>query len=190
MSKILSFVNSLVDSRLDFNNLSLISNNCWGYEIFKNSDIKYNTPFVGLFVYPNDYLKLLQNPKFYLEYPLKIEDFVFSDYPIARIHDIDIHFLHYDSNYDALSKWNRRRLRLLNFIDTSGFDQVIVKFCNRDNPTKKQVEDFQSLSYKRKIYLDGSVSQLILDDKNIVFSGKKLYSLRFLYPIKFRGLIK
>ena len=41
--------------------LSIISNNCWGSEYYKEQKIEYNTPFVGLFVEPDDYLALLAN---------------------------------------------------------------------------------------------------------------------------------
>ncbi|MBY7766024.1 DUF1919 domain-containing protein [Vibrio fluvialis] len=190
MFKITKIINSIVDANIKYPNFSLISNNCWGYEMFKNSSLPYLTPFVGLFLYPDSYLKLLDNPVYYLNYNLETVDFNFDEYPIAAIYDIEIHFLHYESIEEAKVKWNRRRQRLLQFIDVHGLDSVIIKFCNRDSPTKEQVEKFGSLTYKRKIYIDGRLSSLLIENEGMVFSGKKLYSLRFLYPLLYRRLFK
>lgn len=95
----------------------IIANNCWGAEIYKRLDREYNTPFVGLFLYVEDYVRLLENFDTYMSYPLS---FINSSkwfnqtptYPIRLLNDIEIHFLHYKSNEEAQLKWTRRLTRM------------------------------------------------------------------------------
>lgn len=45
----------------------IVSNNCWGAEIYKRLELEYNTPFVGLMIYGPDYIKLLENFDYYID---------------------------------------------------------------------------------------------------------------------------
>lgn len=53
------------------NNFCIISHNCWGAEIYKELNIQYNTPFVGLFIPATCYIKLLSNTNHWLKQPLE-----------------------------------------------------------------------------------------------------------------------
>lgn len=37
---------------------------------------------------------------------------MFDRYPIGRIKDVDIHFLHYENEEEAYEKWNKRKERM------------------------------------------------------------------------------
>ena len=51
---------------------TIISDNCWGGRIYQELGLPYQSPFIGLFIYSPDYVKLLANLKHYLsgELPL------------------------------------------------------------------------------------------------------------------------
>lgn len=48
-------------SKLTNKDFTIISNNCWGAFVYQKFNLQYNTPFVGLFLFAPDYIKLLKN---------------------------------------------------------------------------------------------------------------------------------
>ncbi|MDE6581301.1 MAG: DUF1919 domain-containing protein [Duncaniella sp.] len=142
--------------RLRNRSVSIISNNCWGGFMMKECNIPFNTPFVGLFMFDEDYISMLEHPEV-----LKSELRFISrresrhkitepkDYPIAVIGDgLEIHFLHYKSEKEARMKWNRRVGRI-------DFDNLIVKFGDEDGPRRDLLERFDKLPYKCKVAFTG-----------------------------------
>jgi uncharacterized protein (DUF1919 family) len=140
--------------RTDF---SIISNNCWGGFVYQYYGLPYRTPFIGLFLFPSDYLKLLQNLRHYLDQDLVFigpdqtryrDDLIkwnrLGAYPIGRLDDIEIHFQHFTSDREAREKWTRRLSRL-------NAENLIVKFCDRDGCTRADIALFDALPYERKI---------------------------------------
>lgn len=108
--------------RLKNSNFTIVSDNCWAGFVYQDLQIKYNTPFVGLFLYPDCYIKFITN----FESNIKL-DLIFidkdcskytststSDYPIWVLSgtDIEIHFYHYKNCAEAFEKWNRRKKRI------------------------------------------------------------------------------
>ncbi len=81
-----------------------------------------------------DYIKFINNIKYYLECELKfidlkeskwIEDlketYKFGEYPIGIVDDIEIHFLHYKDKNEAYEKWIKRFKRI-------NWNNVLYKF--------------------------------------------------------------
>lgn len=138
---------------------SIISDNCWGGSIYQNYDMEYNTPFVGLFIFSSDYMVMLENLEEYMKQDLtfialkqsKYVDFIAKqegggEYPIGKIGDIEIHFLHYSCNEEAYEKWSRRALRI-------NYENLIVKYDNGNLSDDCLGERFLALPYERKVYL-------------------------------------
>ena len=42
--------------------VTILSNNCWGTFMYKYCNLEFNSPFIGLFVFAPDYIKLLEEP--------------------------------------------------------------------------------------------------------------------------------
>ncbi|HEU6731117.1 TPA: DUF1919 domain-containing protein, partial [Streptococcus pneumoniae] len=61
--------------RLDF---TIISNNCVGGLIYRQLGFQYRTPFVGLFILPDDYYKLTKHFRYYMEQELVFEEELIS----------------------------------------------------------------------------------------------------------------
>ncbi len=131
----------------------VISNNCWGAEIYNRLGLEYNTPFVGLFIYGPDYIKLLENFDYYIDKKLlfvsksKWTDSEIS-YPIGILDDIEIHFIHYKNRYEANTKWNRRLHRMKQIKDKNKY---YIKICDRDLTDKKILIKFHQLNFKNKV---------------------------------------
>jgi uncharacterized protein (DUF1919 family) len=130
----------------------VISNNCWGAEFYKWLDKPYNTPFVGLFIFGPDYIKLLENFDQYLCKDLRfINQSKWSEktilYPIGVLDDVEIHFMHYKSEEEAVKKWNRRLNRMKKIPRKSYY----FKICDRDHTTNAEIMRFYNLPFEHKI---------------------------------------
>lgn len=134
---------------------TLISNNCWGSKVYKDLNIKYNTPFVGLFLYAPCYIKLLKNLDYYLKLELNFVNkskYGFSNqsreekwYPIGVLgNEIELHFLHYKSENEAKEKWTRRKQRM-------NMDNLFIEFSDRDLCTKRLLKEFDNLPFEHKV---------------------------------------
>lgn len=146
---------------------TIISDNCWGGRIYQELGLPYQSPFIGLFIYSPDYVKLLANPKHYLsgETPLVfVEESRYRSkdgmtYPVALLDDIEIHFLHYADEEEARSKWNRRLARM-------NWDNLYFKMNDNDQATYQLLKDFQDLPYRAKVIFS---SKNYTDLEDLVF---------------------
>ncbi len=156
--------------KLKCTDFTIISNNCWaGTAVYQPFGLKYNTPTVGLFIMDEDYMRMLENLKYYLSQNLRFiasKDSKYYDkisnngkkevtYPIALLgDDVEIHFLHYHSQEEAEQKWQRRCKRI-------NKNRLLVKMSLRDNGYNKDemVNRFLKLNYLYKIcFVPESVS--------------------------------
>ena len=175
----------------------IISNNCWGAEIYKRLKKPYNTPFVGLFLYGPDYLKLVERFDHYMAQPLTFaSQSVWSSepvkYPIGKLDDIEVHFLHYRSADEAAEKWNRRLSRMKQVTDKNKY---YFKICDRDLTTPALIERFHKAPLTNKISFGiapvSSKNHIIVTegrDKTSVPDGVILYQLGFKYVDVFKWI--
>lgn len=114
----------------------------------------FNSPFVGLFIMPDDYLAILENPDILREPPrmttatasrFRSRFTHLPDYPLGILPGgIEIHFLHYKSADEALDKWTRRLRRL-------DWRNCIVKFSQGGGSTQEHLRRFDALPYPHKV---------------------------------------
>lgn len=162
---------------------SIISNNCWGGVIYDKYALPYNTPTIGLWIPPKDYLKFLSDLEFYKEQDLVqinytdshvadllIErkrngryDFDLADLIIGRLYDIDIVFIHYNSFQSAKDKWNRRIKRI-------NYDNLLVKMNDQNGCTEEDYKAFLRLPYKNKIFI--TANENWKDGPGVIFLEK------------------
>lgn len=138
---------------------TIISNNCWGGMIYESYNLPKNSPTVGLYFMPSDYIKFVKNIKQYVNSDLefislensKWKDYIQKNdskagkYPIGRIKDIEIFFLHYHSEIEALEKWKRRCKRI-------NWNKIIYKFNDQNGCTENDVEAFSKIDNENKIF--------------------------------------
>lgn len=106
-------INFVPRRRLRNKEFTIICDNCWAGKVYSELGIPYQTPFVGLFIFSPDYIKLLNNLDYYLKSGGQSLRFVReskyikefdNSYPLALLDDIEIHFLHYQSESEAREK--------------------------------------------------------------------------------------
>ncbi len=141
---------------------TIISNNCWAGRTYQYLDMPYLSPTVGLYFFAPDYIKFVSNLKYYLDIPLKfikpVESKYFeeleirnqTDKPIGVLDDVEIVFLHYKSQEEALEKWNRRKERV-------NFDKILYKFARMDLCTEKEMQEFDDLPYENKVLINNQL---------------------------------
>ena len=128
--------------RLKKRDVSILCNNCVGAVMAHDLKMEFNSPFVNLWLYPMDFIKFCENISYYIGI-----DLVFvpssehqKNYPVARLGDVTIYFMHYHSEEDARSCWERRKKR----INLSAIRCILVE---RDGCTRDDLVRFSRLPY-------------------------------------------
>lgn len=183
--------------RLTGRRLVLVSNNCWGYELYRTLSRPYDTPFVGVYIHPDCYLSLLRR-----RFPddLRIRSCSFTSereggavsHPVGRLSGgEEIHFLHYPESEQAVAIWHRRGERMREAL--GGGAVFAVKFCDRDGATAEDFAAFHALGFERSVSLSAntplprSTSHHLFDPGLIdpvfprILDGVNLYWARYRY---------
>lgn len=137
-------INNKNKKRLKNKDFSLISSNCNGAFILHDLGLRFNSPFVNLWMKPNDYIKLLQKLEYYLSCEMTFTEESNISYPIGVLDDIKIYFQHYKTPEEAKQKWFERAERI-------DMNNLFIMFTDRDGCTYQNLSDFNSLPYKNKI---------------------------------------
>ena len=138
---------------------TIISNNCWAGRAYQYLDMPYLSPTVGLYFFAPDYIKFVSDLRRYLDIPLRFIDPSESKYyeilkernqtdkPVGLLDDVEIVFLHYKSQEEALEKWNRRKARV-------NFDNIFIKMSRMDCCTENELRQFDRLQFTNKFFLN------------------------------------
>lgn len=138
--------------RLKNKDVCLISSNCVGCLMLHDLGLRYNSPFVNMFIVADDYIKLLQNFTYYMQFDLKFIKKEGIPYPLAMLGDILLHCVHYKDENEVVEKWSSRKER----IDLSN---VFVIFTDRDGCTKEHLKAFDALPFKNKVVFTNKVHE-------------------------------
>ena len=143
------------NKRLKNKDISIISNNCWGGIFCRNNNLQYLSPTCGLFFIGKEYIKFIYNMRYYLKKNLNfisINDSKYYDYLkkiqykglIGKLDDLEICFLHYNSEDEAIEKWNRRKERI-------NYNKIIYKFNDQNMCTYEDLKKFNEFKANNKI---------------------------------------
>lgn len=141
--------------RIKNKDVTIISNNCWAGIFYRNNNLEYLSPTLGLFFMADEYIKFIYNIRYYIEQDIEfieLEQSKYKDYlrklnynsPIGKIDDLEIMFLHYKSEEEAKEKWNRRKKRI-------NWNKIIYKFSDQNMCTYEHLKKFQEFNAKNKI---------------------------------------
>ena len=164
--------------KLKKKDFSIISNNCWGSFTYQKYGLAYRSPTAGLYILGHDFVKLASNWEWYFQqklvfipwerstwYPEIKDD---SPYPVAKLGDIEIYFMHYCSEEEAAEKWYRRTERI-------NPKHMIFKLSQREGCSKQDVEDFMKLPLQHKVcFAYDDVDGVILVPELKGFSGDEM----------------
>lgn len=132
--------------RLNNTGFSVISSNCNGAFILHDLGQRFNSPTVNLFLYPKDFIRFVENLKYYMSLKLEFVKEKDVTYPVGRLEDIKIYFMHYHSEEEANQKWEERKQRIC-------YENLFVLMTERDGCTYEDLQKFDKLQYPNKIVL-------------------------------------
>lgn len=169
--------------KLNNKDFTIISNNCWGGHVYRHFGLPYSSPTVGLYFFADEYIRFISNLETYIYEPLRIIKASESKYyselkrkkqlnvPIGVLaNDIEIVFLHYKSEEEAIKKWNRR-------VERVNLDNLIVKFSEMNLCKIENILQFEKINFRKKLLFlskpvkeapDGIIVQRYTNDDEII----------------------
>ena len=137
-------INRFNQKKLKNKEFTLISSNCNGCLICHDLNVRFNSPFVNLYLDARDFIKYLKNMEHYNNCELSFINKENIDYPVGMLDDIKLYFVHYESEEQARSKWIERSKRI-------NLENLFILMADRDGCTKDDLIEFDNLPYKNKI---------------------------------------
>ncbi len=137
--------------RLKKTSFTIISNNCIGGILYYDYGLQFKSPTINLFFYAPDYIRFLEHLPYYLDQPLAFSDnSKFSsdsfNYPVGKLADIEIHFMHFETFEDAKKHWVKRAARV-------DLDNLYLVGSDRDQCTDEIRKRFADLPFPNKVFL-------------------------------------
>lgn len=114
--------------------------------IYHDLKMRFLSPTVNLAFDGPDFVKFCSNLKKYLNTELIEYKTNEVPYPVGRLDDVEIRFVHYKSFEEAKKKWEERSKRI-------NFDKIVVMATDRDGMgTPECMAEFDKLPYKKIMY--------------------------------------
>lgn len=150
-----------VSRRMNLKNrdFTILSNDCAGGYIYQYFGLPYRSPTAGLFFTTEDYLKLAKDPICYLKKKLEFIDpsrvknidlvkntNLFGTYPIGKLGDIEIFFMHYGTKELAAEKWYKRVKRI-------NFENFFLLLTENEFFSLERLQEFDTIPTDHKICL-------------------------------------
>ena len=136
--------NRTIARKLENNYFSVIASNCNGAFLLHDLGLRFNSPFVNLWMKPDDFIRFLSDINHYLSCEMLFVEEPDISYPIGLLDDVRIYFQHYSSKEMAREKWEERSKRI-------NFNNLFIMFTDRDGCTYQNLCDFEALPYRNKV---------------------------------------
>lgn len=139
-----SSLNEQYRKRLKNSDFTLICSNCFGGIFYHWLGLKFNTPFINLWLTNEDFIKAVANWDEFIDHPIVEDKEANMGYPVGiSLDGIRIYFQHYKTFDEAIEKWNIRKTRI-------NHSKTVFLLTNwkGDDYT---VRNFNSLNVKNKL---------------------------------------
>lgn len=139
-------LNNAMSQTLKDIDFTVFSNNCLAGVFYHDAKKQFTSPLINTAMDGEDFIKFLERPEHYINYD-KFEFFEFPghNYPLAKIDDIEVRFVHYKTEEECIEKWKTRSKRIV-------WDNIFIVCTNHDGlGQEKWMERFDKLPYKNKI---------------------------------------
>ena len=174
--------NRIIVRKLKNHDFSIIASSCNGAFLLHDLGLRFNSPFVNLWMKPDDFIRFLTDINHYLNSEMTFVEEPDITYPIGLLDDVRIYFQHYATKEMAKEKWVERSKRI-------NFSNLFIMFTDRDGCTYQNLRDFDALPFKNKVvfthipypeiqsayYLKGWESQQCV---GMCYDYKSIFSIR------------
>jgi uncharacterized protein (DUF1919 family)/glycosyltransferase involved in cell wall biosynthesis len=123
--------------------LTVISQNCIGGVFSHDMHLPFQSPTVNLCIPAADYVKFVNNLEHYLQMELELH--WGEEYPVGRLDDVEILFVHYDTCLEASEAWERRKKRV-------NLRNVLVLSTDRDGFDETVFEQWKTITYPKLLF--------------------------------------
>lgn len=123
---------------------SVLASNCTGAFMLHDLGLQFRSPFVNLYLSPSDFIAYLNDISHYQAQPLQFVENSGKPYPVGKLGDLTLHFMHYHSKQEATEKWQERSKRI-------DFDNLFIMLTERDGCTYQNLQDFDRLPFDNKV---------------------------------------
>lgn len=132
------------------NPISIISNNCWAGATYHYLHMKFQSPFINMYIDDDDYLRLLCNLRDYVAEPLvyfnkEVNPVDKFEYPVFCLGDIKLHMNHYRSIEEGEQSWYKRVSRI-------NWENLFVMMYTH---TEQYIRKFSNLPFEKKVCFVG-----------------------------------
>ena len=129
--------------RLKNRDFTIIASNCNGSFMYYDLGLQYRTPTVNLAIDMDDFVRMAENLKQYMEEEL-VEVKGESECPVGLLGDVRIRFVHYDSFEEGRKKWEERKKRI-------NWDNLFIVGTEKDGCSYETLQRFDQLPYEYKV---------------------------------------
>ena len=121
--------------------ISFIAQNCIGGVIYHDMNQKFLSPTINLYFSASDFIKFVNNLEYYLSLDINITN---NDPITGELDDIKLYFLHYNSEEEAIQKWEERKKRIIK-------DKIFVICTDRDGFDDECMEKFKNIKLPKAL---------------------------------------
>ncbi|MFD2937907.1 DUF1919 domain-containing protein [Spirosoma flavum] len=125
----------------------VVSDDCWGGQVYRQHGLPYNTPTVGLYVHPMDYINFFTNLHKSDACDMTFIQVEGSHFPIAQTPYAKLFFVHYNSEQAAKDAFLRRYKRI-------DWDNLFIKIdFGKKEYTQEHIDQWNKLKISRSLAL-------------------------------------
>lgn len=134
---------NMARAKLRVENVTIISQNCIGGVLYHDMGMQFASPTIDLFFSCPDFVRFVQA----LDYYLRLEPVMSwgEAYPVGKLDDITIHFMHYNTCAEAKSAWQRRKQRV-------DLGRVLVLSTDMEGFTDQVYEQWRKITYPKILF--------------------------------------
>ena len=146
--------------QLEVEKFTVISQNCIGGVFYHDMEMQFLSPTINLFFGAEDFVRFVLDLKKYLD--MELEMSWEETYPIGRLGDIKINFMHYNTCTEAKEKWEKRKHRIQ-------WKKVIVVSTDREKFDDEVYQKWKQIQYPKVLF---TTQERFAEDSNAVFFTK------------------
>lgn len=152
--------------KLNNTDFTIIANNCWAGVCYEWFNMPKQSPTVGMYFFPDEYINFLTNLKSLLALDFEVVSAQESKYynelkkrgqdnvMIGKLGNVEMTLLHYHDKNIAMEKWKRR-------VDRINWNNMIYKFSYMNGCRDEHVHAFEKLKKTMPKNFRGEVKTIL-----------------------------
>lgn len=123
----------------------ILATNCMGGILYHDIGKPFDSPTINLTIGGMDFIRLCENPEYYMNQIPTLRDVSPQGYPIADVAGLRVNGVHYKDLDDFNDKWIRRCKR---FLENEN-EEILLIASDAQIQTDEEIEAFHNLPYRK-----------------------------------------